>query len=147
MDRTWRDGRVIEDRKVGFFDGACPGNQLEQKGRMRVAFVIGQRSIVRDLPDLADPNGPLRTNNIAEYQGLIALLEHMHQLDKEGGAPGKYLVCGDSELVIRQMLGMYRVRQPHLVPLHNRARRLADALDVEFRHVRRESNRAGFLLE
>jgi len=138
---------MTEDRVLCFFDGACPGNQFDQKGRMRAAFVVGHQSFVRDVQDLTSADGPLRSNNIAEYQGLIMLLEHLRKVDEERGAPGKYLLCGDSELVIRQMLGQYRVREPHLTALHARATRLALGLNVEFRCVPRESNRAGFLLE
>ena len=60
---------TTEDHVECFFDGACPGNQFDQKGQMRAAFVIGLKSFIRDVPDLATPDGPLRSNNIAEYQG------------------------------------------------------------------------------
>ena len=142
-----RDSRMTDGRVVCFFDGACPGNQFDLKGRMRAAFVVGQKSFIRDVPDLAAPNGRLRSNNIAESQGLIMLLKHLHGLDKQNGVRGRYLICGDSELVIRQMAGVYRVRQPHLLSLHAEATQLADVLDAEFKHVPRELNRAGFLLE
>jgi ribonuclease HI len=138
---------ATKDRVICFFDGACPGNQFALKGQMRAAFVVGQKSFIRDVPDLATPDGPLRSNNIAEYQGLIMLLERLQEEENQNGARGSYLICGDSELVIKQVLGSYRVRQPHLQPLHARATRLADGLEAKFRHVRRESNRAGFLLE
>ena len=89
----------------------------------------------------------MRSNNIAEYQGLIMLLEHLDMQDTKRGQKGKYLVCGDSELVIKQMRGEYRVSKPHLVPLNTRAKQLASGLDVEFKAIRREYNEAGFLLE
>src|SRR2546427_12414242 len=99
---------------------------------MRAAFVVAQEAFIRDGPDLPAPNGPLRSSNIAEYQGLIMLLEHVHGLEKRNGARGVYLICGDSELVIRQMTGVYRVRQPHLLSLNAHATRLATGLDAEF---------------
>ena len=114
---------------------------------MKAAFVIGDREFVRDVRDLQTPDGPMRSNNIAEYHGLIFLLQQLRDLDREHGSRGAYLICGDSQLVIRQMLGEYRVRTPHLVPLHAEALRLSSDLDVEFREVPREKNRAGFLLE
>jgi len=138
-----RDG----SRTVCFFDGACPGNQFAQKGPMKAAFVIGEKESVRDVPDLRTPDGPMRSNNIAEYHGLIYLLQHLHDLDRERGSKGAYLIYGDSQLVIRQMHGQYRVRTAHLVPLHAEASRLSSELDVEFREVPREKNRAGFLLK
>jgi ribonuclease HI len=130
-----------------YFDGACPGNQLRGKGPMRAAFVAGETRIVREVPDLVTSAGPLRSNNIAEYQALILLLRHVDQLEKRAHARGAYLVCGDSQLVIRQMRGEYRVRNPHLTPLHAEASQLGSRLDVEFRWIPREKNPAGFLLE
>src|SRR2546426_4122977 len=138
-----RDG----SRTVCFFDGACPGNQFAQKGPMKAAFVIGEMESVRDVPDLQTPDGPMRSNNIAEYHGLLLLLRHLRDLDRQRGSAGAYLVCGDSQLVIRQVRGKYRVRTPHLIPLHAEALRLSSGLDVELREVPREKNRAGFLLE
>lgn len=132
---------------VCFFDGACPGNQLKTKGPMRAAYVVGHEEFVRDVPDLQTPQGPRRSNNIAEYHGLIFLLRHLRDLEAKRGAKASYLVCGDSQLVIRQLRGEYRVKEPHLLALHEEAVRLAKGLDVEFRHVPREKNRAGFLLE
>jgi ribonuclease HI len=138
-----RDG----SRTVCFFDGACPGNQFTQKGPMKSAFVVAEKETVRHVPDLHTPDGPMRSNNIAEYHGLIFLLRHLRDLDRDRGSKGVYLICGDSQLVIRQMRGEYRVRTTHLVPLHAEASRLSSELDVEFREVPREKNRAGFLLE
>jgi len=134
-------------RTVCFFDGACPGNQFAQKGPMKAAFVIGEKESVRNVPDLRTPDGPMRSNNIAEYHGLIFLLRHLRDLDRDRGSKGAYLICGDSQLVIRQMRGEYRVRTPHLVPLHEEASRLSSGLDVQFRRVPRKQNRAGLLLE
>lgn len=140
--------RPSDPRRVKcFFDGACPGNQFERKGPMRAAYVIGEREFVLDVPDLQTPEGPLRSNNVAEYHGLLFLLRHLGQLEPKRDAKRAYLVCGDSELVIRQMRGEYRVRVIHLVPLHAEAARLATVLDVQFRAVPREKNRAGLLLE
>lgn len=114
---------------------------------MRAAFVVDNTKIVRPVPDLSTADGPMRSNNIAEYVGLIFLLRYLQDLDRKNGERGSYLVCGDSELVIRQMRGDYRVKAPHLRPLHEEASGLSADLDVEFREVPRERNLAGFLLE
>jgi ribonuclease HI len=114
---------------------------------MKAAFVIGDLEFVRDVPDLPTPNGPMRTNNIAEYYGLIFLLRHLRDLDRQAPKGGKYLIYGDSQLVIRQMTGRYRVHKDHLRALNSEARDLAAHLDVKFREVPREKNKAGFLLE
>ena len=76
------------------------------------------------------------TNNVAEYRalnaGLASALRH--------GAR-HLIVCMDSELVVRQMTGEYRVKHPGLKPLHAEAARAAAKLDtVRFVAVRREEN-------
>ena len=77
------------------------------------------------------------TNNVAEYSALVAGLERAREL----GATD-VLVRSDSELLVRQMRGEYRVRNPGLRELATRAHELARAFDrVEYVHVRREQNR------
>jgi probable phosphoglycerate mutase len=78
----------------------------------------------------------INTNNVAEYRGVIAALEwalaHGHR---------RVHVRSDSELVVKQMLGLYRVKHAGLLPLYEKARRLAsDIGQVTFEHVRREHN-------
>ena len=114
---------------------------------MRAAFVVGETRIVREVPDLVTSSGPARSNNIAEYQALILLLRHLHELERPAPLSKAYLICGDSQLVIRQMRGEYRVTKPHLVQLHAEALRLCSDLNLEFQWVPREKNPAGFLLE
>jgi len=144
---TWLMPPSTASRIPCFFDGACPRNQFGTKGPMRAAFVVGETRVVCEVPDLASSSGPVRSNNIAEYQGLIFLLRHLQELDGERRPRNAYRICGDSQLVIRQMRGEYRVTTPHLVPLHREASRLKSTLDVEFEWVPREKNPAGFLLE
>ena len=77
------------------------------------------------------------TNNVAEYSGLIAALEWALAHGQR-----RMRVRMDSELVIKQMRGEYKVKHAGLQPLHAEARRLASKLEqVTFEHVRREQNR------
>ena len=77
------------------------------------------------------------TNNVAEYNGLLAALAWAI----EHGCR-KVHIRSDSELLVRQMRGEYKVKHPGLQPLHVRARLLAMELDgVTFEHVRRELNK------
>ena len=114
---------------------------------MRAAYVVEDQGFVREVPDLMTQKGPLRSNNIAEYHGLIYLLRHLRDLDGRSKRNGTYLVSGDSQLVLRQMTGRYRVRSDHLRQLNAEARRVAQGLSVAFREVPREQNKAGLLLE
>jgi probable phosphoglycerate mutase len=78
----------------------------------------------------------IATNNIAEYHGLLAALRWA----VDEGLQSLH-VKADSELMVKQMLGVYRVKNPGLQPLFEQARRLADQIGrVTFDHVRREFN-------
>ena len=76
------------------------------------------------------------TNNVAEYRGLISGLEAALRI---GARP--LIVYMDSELVVRQMTGEYKVKNAGLKPLYAEARERADRLGrVRFVAVRREEN-------
>ena len=64
------------------------------------------------------------TNNFAEYQGLIAALEYALQ-----HGPKALKVISDSELLVRQIKGIYKVKNPTLKDLHARAKELISQLD------------------
>ena len=78
-----------------------------------------------------------QTNNFAEYQGLIAALEyalaHGHKALK---------VISDSELLVRQIKGIYKVKNSTLKDLHGRAKELIAQLEwFNIDHALREHNR------
>jgi ribonuclease HI len=76
------------------------------------------------------------TNNVAEYSGLLAALRWA----AEHGV-SQLRIRSDSELLIKQMRGEYRVKNPGLQPLYEEARALARTIGrVTFEHVRREFN-------
>ena len=76
------------------------------------------------------------TNNVAEYTAVIRGLERALEL----GATD-VLLRSDSQLLINQLTGRYRVKTPHLQPLHRRVRELGARFDaIEYEHVRREWN-------
>jgi ribonuclease HI len=77
------------------------------------------------------------TNNVAEYTAVIEGLA----LAKELGARSVTL-RSDSLLLISQLTGRYRVKSPHLQPLHRRARSIGAGFErISFEHVPREENR------
>lgn len=83
-----------------------------------------------------------KTNNIAEYYALVAALDY-------AGANGirALRVRSDSELLVRQMQGRYRVKNADLKPLHERAQKLVRGLDYfVIEHVPREQNSEADLL-
>src|SRR5579864_109877 len=77
-----------------------------------------------------------QTNNFAEYQGLIGALEYALE-------HGKALkVISDSELLVRQIKGIYKVKNPTLQDLHGRAKELIQQLEwFSIGHALREHNR------
>ena len=76
------------------------------------------------------------TNNVAEYRGLLAALRYAVD---HGYAD--LTVRSDSLLLVCQMRGEYKVKNPGLQTLHAEARRLVSGLGrVRFEHVRREEN-------
>ena len=76
------------------------------------------------------------TNNVAEYTAVIRGLERAIEL----GATD-VLLRSDSQLLINQLTGRYRVKTPHLQPLHRRVRELGARFEaIEYEHVRRERN-------
>jgi ribonuclease HI len=77
-----------------------------------------------------------QTNNFAEYQGLIAALEYAL---KHG--PKALKLISDSELLVRQIKGIYKVKNPTLQDLHARAKELIVQLDwFSIGHALREHN-------
>jgi ribonuclease HI len=77
-----------------------------------------------------------QTNNYAEYSGLLAVLRWA----SENGVK-RMRVVSDSELMVKQMKGLYKVKNPGLLPLWEEAKRLAARLDrFEMRHTLRGGN-------
>lgn len=81
----------------------------------------------------------VQTNNWAEYEALILALEEARRVC---GAPQRLTVRMDSELIVKQMKGEYRVKDAELKKQHERVRRILAAAfpRVTFEHVRREQN-------
>jgi ribonuclease HI len=78
-----------------------------------------------------------QTNNFAEYQGLIAALEYAL-----AHGPKALKVISDSELLVRQIKGIYKVKNAVLKDLHARAKELIAQLDwFSIDHALREQNR------
>jgi ribonuclease HI len=77
------------------------------------------------------------TNNVAEYRAAIRGLELAREL-----AARRVILRSDSRLLIEQLAGRFRVKNPTLIRLHQEARALAKGFaDVSFEHVPRELNR------
>ncbi|TMK65315.1 MAG: ribonuclease HI family protein [Actinobacteria bacterium] len=115
---------------------ACDGGARGNPGPAAIGAVVF---------DASDPALPLAavserigvtTNNVAEYRAVIAGLEAAREFPSRG-----VRVRSDSMLVIRQLEGVWRVKQPHLRPLHASASALLGEWErVELEHVPRALN-------
>lgn len=115
---------------VAYTDGGARGNP----GPSGYGVVI-QDEAGKEVAMLSEYLGH-QTNNFAEYQALIAALEYTVQ---QGSKALK--VISDSELLVRQVNGIYKVKNPTLRDLHARARQLIRQLDwFSITHVLRGKN-------
>ena len=81
--------------------------------------------------------GDRETNNTAEYTGLIRGLEEIVSREIQN-----VRILGDSQLVIRQMKGEYKVSSPHLQQLHAKAQALVTQVPlIEWQHIPRALNK------
>lgn len=82
------------------------------------------------------------TNNVAEYRALLLALEEAEKL-----SPASITVRSDSELLVRQLNGLYKVKSAHLKPLFlDAVRRLRRFPEARILHVGREENAKADLL-
>jgi len=113
-----------------YVDGASSGNPGP----------CGAAAILKDeegttLLERARAFGPA-TNNVAEYQAVILGLELAAELK-----PPHLTIRSDSELLVRQLAGEYRVKAPHLKPLYRQVMRLLEPFEsVEIEHIPRTQN-------
>src|SRR5882757_3357191 len=123
--------KMPEHYLIAHSDGGARGNP----GPAGYGVVI-QDEAGRKVAALSEYLGH-QTNNFAEYQGLIAALEyaigHRHRALK---------VVSDSELLVRQIKGIYKVKNATLQELHARAKQLIAQLEwFSIDHALREHNR------
>lgn len=114
-----------------WFDGACFPNP----GAMGIGAVIeGPDGILAEISEKLEGMG---TNNVAEYTAIIRGLERARELGVDDIA-----IRGDSNLVIQQLTGKFRVTAPRLRPLYQRVQELAAEFhQVDARWIPREENK------
>jgi ribonuclease HI len=118
----------------GWFTAHCDGGSRGNPGPAGYGAVIEdpQGRVVARLSQFLGP----QTNNFAEYKGLLAVLAWA-----SANSARQLRVVSDSELMVKQMKGQYKVASPVLRPLWEEAKRLARELDrFEIRHTLRGGN-------
>lgn len=117
---------------IAFTDGAARGNP----GESGIGVILKDEQGAT-LTKLYGYIGTT-TNNVAEYEALLACLKSAAKTKCS-----RLVVHSDSELMVRQLLGEYKVKDPTLKSMFHRIHRLLDkaGFDFEIRHVSRESNK------
>jgi probable phosphoglycerate mutase len=117
------------------FTAHCDGGSRGNPGPSGYGAVI-EDSKGRVVAELSEFLG-IQTNNFAEYSGLLGVLKWA----VENGAQ-RLRVISDSELMVKQMQGKYKVASPILRPLFEEARRLSRRIEsFEIRHTLRGGNK------
>jgi ribonuclease HI len=124
--------------RAPLFDGIvayCDGGSRGNPGPAGFGVYI-QDSAGRVLAELSEYLGA-HTNNFAEYSALLAALDFAIT-----NGHRSLRVISDSELMVKQMKGQYRVNSPELRPLYDEAKRRVSQVDhFQIQHVLREKNR------
>ena len=127
--------RAVEARPVRtrlFTDGAARGNP--GPAGAGAVIISPEGHVVAKLGKYLGET----TNNVAEYTGLILGLKRAKAMGLR-----ELEVLADSELLVKQLSGEYKVKADHLQPLHDEAKALLKAFDViDVRHIPREENEA-----
>jgi ribonuclease HI len=123
----------VPDTYLLYSDGASRGNPGQAAIGAALYRVEGEKLTLVD--HVSEYIGET-TNNVAEYRAVIAGLEMARRQAAE-----RLVVRADSQLLIRQLQGSYKVRHPVLAPLYARARQLLEGFPQHrLEHVPREEN-------
>jgi ribonuclease HI len=126
---------VTETKTTDLITAYCDGGSRGNPGPAGYGVSI-EDAAGHPVADLSEFLG-VKTNNYAEYSGLLAALEYAlsHRY-------ARLRVVADSELMVKQMKGQYRVNSPDLRPLWEEAKRRAARLEkFEIQHVLRGKNK------
>lgn len=114
---------------TAYCDGACFGNP----GPMGIGVVLWKHGKkVREISEFIGKG----TNNIAEYRAAIRALEEARHLGEQ-----ELVIRSDSQLLIRQLGGEYKVKEKHLKQLKFQIDGLCIGMHVKFEHIDRERNK------
>ena len=116
---------------IAYTDGGARGNPGPSGFGVYITDQDGSRVV-----ELSEYLGQ-QTNNFAEYSAMIAALEWSIR-----NGHRSVQVVSDSELMVKQLRGIYKVRNENLQPLYEKAQKLIRQLEwFEIKHVLREQNR------
>lgn len=111
----------------------CDGGSRGNPGPAAAgAVILRGKEVVAELQDYLG----IATNNVAEYSAVILALRKLRALKLT-----KADFFLDSELVVRQLTGIYKVKNPDMKLLYDQVQKLSIGLDLSFTHVLRVNNK------
>ena len=116
---------------IAYTDGACRGNPGESAIGV---IVFDGEDLQKPVLQLSESIGVM-TNNQAEYISLIKLLENTANMQYSS-----MTIKMDSQLVVEQMNGRYKVKNKNLLPLFTKAVKLFNTKKIQLVHIPRELN-------
>jgi ribonuclease HI len=122
-----------------YFDGLC--QPINPGGISCYAFLVksGGRTIYSDYGIAVEPFSQDSTNNVAEYTALVKALQWL--LEKNLGST-KVEIKSDSQLIVNQLTGDYKVKSKRIMSLYKQVLLLKSKFqDIEIKWVPREENR------
>jgi ribonuclease HI len=145
-----------ENKMTTFYvDGQSIGNEnVGQPRKARTALAFRWEGTAPEAPHVRVVSEELgdKTNNEAEYHALIRLLSILRDhLPRRGGElrkMGEVKICSDSELLVKQMKGEYKVKEERLKQLRDEAKQMIEEMEsVRLEWISRDENLAGLWLE
>lgn len=122
---------ALSGNYVANIDGASRGNP--GPGALGLVIYNDQGEIIAEGKETLG----ICTNNVAEYQALIKALEMARDLHLSS-----LLIRSDSQLLVKQMQGHYKVKDDKMKALHHKVQTLLQSFDtVEFCHISRDENK------
>jgi ribonuclease HI len=122
-----------------YFDGLC--QPINPGGISCYAFIVksGRRTIYSDYGVAGEPFSENSSNNVAEYTALVKALQWL--LENNLGST-KVEIKGDSQLIVNQLTGDYKVKAKRIISLYKQVLLLKSKFqDVQIKWVPREKNR------
>jgi ribonuclease HI len=127
-----------------YFDGLC--QPINPGGIACYAFLVKSKGkiIYSEYGLAGEPFSNESTNNVAEYVALVRALEWLIQNNLHSE---RIEIRSDSQLVVNQLIGYYKVRAKRIIPLYTKVMQLKSVFhDVQIQWVPREKNREADIL-
>jgi ribonuclease HI len=128
---------MAEESFIIYADGGSRGNP----GPAALGYRIedGEHRLLKEAAEYLGET----TNNVAEYRAAIAALKKLKaMIGRKAASRASVEIRMDSELLVRQLNALYKIREPQLMPLFIELWNLKqDFASVTFRHIPREENR------